>query len=74
VVVLVVQVTAQNVQDAVNAAGAVGDDAIQRRAGRQVNPDSFTHGTSAQRGQWFNQGYQAGNPKSCNTFGSALGG
>lgn len=68
------QVTAQNVQDAVNAAGAVGDDAIQRSAGQQVNPDTFTHGTSAQREEWFNRGYRGGDPKSCNTFGTALGG
>jgi Predicted metalloprotease len=67
------QVTAQNIQDAVNAAGAVGDDTIQRKAGRTVNPDSFTHGSSAQRQQWFTQGYQTGDPKSCNTFGGALG-
>jgi predicted metalloprotease len=68
------QVTEQNIQDAVHAAGAVGDDTIQRKAGRTVNPDSFTHGSSAQREQWFSQGYQTGDPKSCNTFNGALGG
>jgi predicted metalloprotease len=68
------QVTQQNIQDAVNAAGAVGDDTIQKQAGRQVNPDTFTHGTSAQREQWFTQGYRTGDPKACNTFGGALGG
>ncbi len=62
------QVTQQNIQDAVNAAGAVGDDTIERKAGQQVNPDTFTHGTSAQREQWFSTGYSSGNPKSCNTF------
>jgi uncharacterized protein len=60
-------VTQQDIQDAVNAAGAVGDDAIQRQAGQQVNPDTFTHGTSAQREHWFSQGYQTGDPKGCNT-------
>ena len=60
--------------DAVNAAGAVGDDTIERKAGQAVNPDTFTHGTSQQREQWFTTGYQSGDPKSCNTFGTALGG
>jgi predicted metalloprotease len=68
------QVSQQDIQDAVNAAGAVGDDTIQRKAGRSVDPDTFTHGTSQQREQWFTRGYQNGDPKSCNTFGNALGG
>ncbi|TML31128.1 MAG: hypothetical protein E6G35_05075 [Actinobacteria bacterium] len=68
------QVTPQDIQDAVNAAGAVGDDTIERKAGQAVNPDTFTHGTSQQREQWFTTGYQSGDPKSCNTFGTALGG
>jgi predicted metalloprotease len=62
------QVTQQDIQDAVNAAGAVGDDAIEKKAGQQVNPDTFTHGTSAQREHWFTAGFQGGDPKSCNTF------
>jgi predicted metalloprotease len=68
------QVSQQDIQNAVNAAGAVGDDTIQKQAGRQVNPDTFTHGTSQQREQWYTQGYETGDPKSCNTFGGALGG
>jgi len=68
------QVSQQDIQDAVNAAGAVGDDAIQRQAGQQVNQETFTHGSSQQREQWFSQGYQTGDPKACNTFGGALGG
>jgi len=68
------QVTPQDIQDAVNAAGTVGDDTIERKAGQTVNPDTFTHGTSQQREQWFTQGYQSGDPKACNTFGTALGG
>jgi predicted metalloprotease len=67
-------VTQQDVQDAVQAAGSVGDDVIQKQAGRQVDPDTFTHGSAAQRQQWFNTGYQGGDPKQCNTFGGALGG
>jgi predicted metalloprotease len=65
-------VTQQDVTDAVNAAGAVGDDAIQKQAGQQVNPDTFTHGSSAQREQWVSQGYKTGDPKQCDTFGNAL--
>jgi len=46
----------------------VGDDRLQRMSGRQVNPDSFTHGTSAQRQQWFQRGFSDGNVEACNTF------
>ena len=45
-----------DVQEAVRASAAVGDDRLQRRAGGQVNPDSFTHGSSEQRTEWFNRG------------------
>ena len=68
------QVTPQDVQDAINAAGAVGDDAIQKQAGRPVNQETFTHGSSQQREQWVTTGYRSGDPKACNTFGGALGG
>jgi predicted metalloprotease len=66
-------VSTQDIQDAVNAAGSVGDDAIQRQAGQRVNPDTFTHGSSAQREHWFTAGYQSGAPKSCDTFAGSLG-
>jgi uncharacterized protein len=65
-------ITQQDIQDAVNTAGAVGDDAIQKQAGQQVNEDSFTHGSSAQREHWFSTGYQSGDPGACDTFGNAL--
>jgi uncharacterized protein len=68
------QVTQQDIQDAVNAAGSVGDDTIQKKMGGGVDESKFTHGTSAQREQWFSTGYKAGDPKSCDTFGNALGG
>jgi uncharacterized protein len=68
------QVTQQDIQEAVQAAGAVGDDAIQRQAGQRVDPDTFTHGSSQQREQWFTTGYRTGDPKACDTFGRALGG
>jgi uncharacterized protein len=63
------KITDQDIQDAIDAAGSVGDDAIQRQAGQQVNPDTFTHGSSAQREKWTKTGYSTGDPKACNTFG-----
>jgi len=56
------------VQQGLNAAAAVGDDRLQRMSTGRVNPDSFTHGSSAQRMQWFEQGFQSGSLDSCNTF------
>jgi predicted metalloprotease len=63
-------ITDADVQEAIEAAEAIGDDAIQEKAGMQVNPDKFTHGTSAQRKQWFLRGQQTGDPKQCDTFAS----
>lgn len=50
------------------AASAVGDDRLQQMAGRAVQPDAFTHGSSAQRVKWFKTGFDSGNLASCNTF------
>ena len=57
-----------DVDEALNAASAIGDDALQKQSGRGVVPESFTHGTSAQRQKWFRTGLQTGNPDACNTF------
>jgi uncharacterized protein len=57
-----------DVKEAIRAAGAVGDDRLQRQAGGQVNPDTFTHGTSEQRTSWFNRGRASGSPDDCDTF------
>jgi predicted metalloprotease len=57
-----------DIEEALNAAAAIGDDTLQRRSGQGVNPDSFTHGTSAQRQRWFNRGFQAGRLPACDTF------
>jgi predicted metalloprotease len=57
-----------DVEEAMNAAQRIGDDALQANAGRAVVPESFTHGTSAQRQHWFMTGLQNGTVKSCDTF------
>ncbi len=60
-----------DVEEAMNAASKIGDDALQRSGGGQVVPDSFTHGTSAQRQRWFNQGLNHGSVKGCDTFAAS---
>lgn len=62
---------AGDVEEAMRAAAAIGDDALQKQAQGYVVPDSFTHGTSEQRMRWFNQGLKTGDIKQCNTFDSA---
>ncbi|MBO9515611.1 MAG: neutral zinc metallopeptidase [Variovorax sp.] len=57
-----------DIESAMNAAQKIGDDALQRSAGRAVVPDSFTHGTSAQRQRWFSTGFQSGDLRDCDTF------
>jgi predicted metalloprotease len=57
-----------DVQEAIRASAAVGDDRLQSRAGGDVNPDSFTHGSSEQRTEWFNRGRADGEPADCDTF------
>jgi uncharacterized protein len=59
-----------DVESGLKAAAAVGDDTLQKRTRGTVVPDSFTHGTSAQRVHWFQQGYNSGKIESCNTFGA----
>jgi predicted metalloprotease len=59
---------ASDVKSALNAAAAVGDDRLQKMATGRVSPESFTHGSSAQRDQWFERGLQSGRLSACNTF------
>ncbi|MCM3638108.1 zinc metallopeptidase [Sporosarcina luteola] len=59
-----------DLEEALNAASAVGDDTIQKRARGYVVPESFTHGTSEQRKNWFYRGFEAGNLKEGDTFGT----
>jgi predicted metalloprotease len=56
-----------DIDEGLNAAAAVGDDRIQQRTTGRVNVDSFTHGTAAQRSEWFKRGFQSGDPRSCTT-------
>lgn len=57
-----------DLEEALQAATAIGDDRLQREAGGQVVPDSFTHGTSAQRVKWFKAGFESGDFAACDTF------
>jgi predicted metalloprotease len=57
-----------DVEEALNAASSIGDDRLQMESQGRVSPDSFTHGTSAQRVSWFNTGLENGDVESCDTF------
>jgi predicted metalloprotease len=60
--------TAEDIQQGIDTAGKIGDDTLQQRSGGTINPAEFTHGTSAQRQEWFSTGYNKGDPKACDTF------
>lgn len=59
---------AGDIEEGLKAASAIGDDTLQRNAGRRVTPESFTHGTSEQRSRWFRKGFDSGDPADCDTF------
>lgn len=63
-----VALEAGDLEEGLRTASAIGDDALQRRSGGQVSPESFTHGTSEQRMLWLQRGYQSGDPAACDTF------
>ncbi|WP_342324077.1 neutral zinc metallopeptidase [Kosakonia sp. BYX6] len=63
---------AGDLEEALNAAQAIGDDRLQQRSQGRVIPDSFTHGTSAQRYSWFKRGMDSGDPAQCDTFSGRL--
>lgn len=59
---------AGDIEEGLQAAASIGDDRLQRNAGRRVQPESFTHGSSAERVAWFRRGLESGNPAACDTF------
>ena len=61
-----------DVEEALTADSAIGDDTLQKQAQGYAVPDSFTHGTSQQRTHWFNQGLSIGNPSKCDTFSNSM--
>jgi predicted metalloprotease len=63
---------AGDLEEALNAAAAIGDDTLQKNSGGRVRPESFTHGTSAQRSHWFKAGFDTGSMEACDTFKSGV--
>ena len=63
--------TQDDIREALTTASAIGDDTLQRAGQGRLVPDSFTHGSSQQRTEWFTKGFQSGNPNNCDTFGVA---
>jgi hypothetical protein len=60
-----------DIEEGLNAAAAIGDDRLQRQSTGFVRPDAFTHGSSAQRVEWFKRGLQSGSVDACDTFNAS---
>mgnify|MGYP002780811271 CR=1 FL=1 len=65
-------IEAGDIEEAMRAANAIGDDTLMRSAGQRPVPESFTHGTSEQRMRWLRRGLQSGDPRQCDTFSAAI--
>ncbi len=65
------QLQAGDLEEGLSAAAAVGDDRLQRQGSGRVNPETFTHGSSAERSRWFKRGFDSGEPTQCDTFAAA---